>query len=152
SQARPPAIRRIRIRTRSQQLVRTVQAQAATLEMPPEIAPLFAAAHYDGSDALSARSYLAWHEQLSTKQDEDATREDHYEIRTTTPSNELAEARLTLRTVDLQPIEGRFEFRNRDWVEVTELPAQDSLASTVARTDGLSPSVPGRAPEQPQTA
>ena len=37
-QARPPAIRRIRIRTRSQQLVRTVQAPATTIEMPPEIA------------------------------------------------------------------------------------------------------------------
>ena len=152
SQARPPAIRRIRIRTRSQQLVRTVQAPATTIEMPPEIASMFASAHYDGSDALSARSYLAWHKQLSTKQDEVATREDRYEIRTTTPSNELAEARLTLRAVDLQPIEGRFEFRNRDWVEMTELPPQDSPASTVARTDGVSPSVPGRAAERPPTA
>ena len=150
-EVRPPAARRIRIRTRSQQLLRRVLARQANLEMPVEIVALFQSAHYDGSNPLSAKSYLAWHERLPQRQDEVKATEGRYEVRTTTGASELAAATLTLRATDLHPVEGRFEFRNQDWVEMTELSDQEaSPAGTIARTDGLAPPVPGRGLQNPE--
>jgi len=51
---------------------------------------------------------------------------------------------LKLRTTDLAPLQGRFEFRNREWVEMTELVDQPTTpASTVAGAAGGMPRQPG---------
>jgi hypothetical protein len=56
-------------------------------------------------------------------------------------------ATLKLRTSDMAPMEGRFEFRNRDWVEMTELVDQQTdPASMVAGTAGGTPRQPGVPP------
>ncbi|HXB74615.1 MAG TPA: anti-sigma factor [Candidatus Acidoferrales bacterium] len=70
-----------------------------------------------------------------------------YEIKTTTDDGSLVAATLKLRMTDYEPLEGRFEFRNRDWVEMTELVDQQALpASTLAGTTGGTPRQPGVPP------
>ena len=80
-------------------------------------------------------------------QDAIASQPNSYDIKTTTEDSELLSATLKLRTTDLEPVEGRFEFRNRDWVEMTELvDQQTNPASTVAGTTGGMPRQPGVPP------
>ena len=70
-----------------------------------------------------------------------------YKIKTTTTDSELISATLTLRKTDYAPLAGRFEFRNHEWVEMTELVDQlDNPASTVAGTTGGMPRQPGVPP------
>jgi hypothetical protein len=74
---------------------------------------------------------------------------DSYRIQTTTEASELVSATLKLRMTDFEPLEGRFEFRNRDWVEMTELTDQPTLpASTVAGATGGMPRQPGMPPDR----
>ena len=62
----------------------------------------------------------------------DSPAQNCYRIETAAADGELAIASMILRATDLHPVEGRFEFRNRDWVEYNEI----SDAST---TDGGTP-------------
>jgi hypothetical protein len=113
-----------------------------------EVASLFAAAHYDWNDPLSAQSYSTWRGSLPHYQDAVASQANSYDITTTTTDSELASATLKLRSTDLEPLEGRFEFRNHEWVEMTELVDQQiPPASTVsAGTTGGMPRQPGVPP------
>ena len=87
--------------------------------------------NYNADDPLSAKSYQQWRDGLAAKTDEVAVVPESYRIRTMAPEGAIAVASLTLRGTDLRPVEGRFEFRNREWVELTEV----SEAST--RDDGI---------------
>ena len=93
-----------------------------------EIARLFQAAHYDWNDPLSAKAYSAWRDQLAANRTPVVSQPNSYDIKTTTDDSELVSATLKLRTTDLEPLEGRFEFRNRDWVEMTELVDQQTTS------------------------
>src|SRR5581483_11690534 len=97
------------------------------------------AARYNAQEPLSAKSYQEWRDGAGVKRDEVATVADPqtasgtaYRIRTEAAGGDLAIASLLLRATDLHPVEGRFEFRNQDWVEYSEI----SDAST---TDGGTP-------------
>jgi hypothetical protein len=137
SQSRPAAVKRLRITTRTGQMTRVLGASYKPPARETEIARLFDAAHYDWSDPLSAKSYSAWREGLPRFQDAIASQQNSYDIKTTTEDSELVSATLKLRNSDLEPLEGRFEFRNRDWVEMTELvDQQTNPASQVAGTTG----------------
>jgi hypothetical protein len=137
SQSRPAAVKRLRITTRTGQMTRVLGASYKPPARETEIAHLFDAAHYDWSDPLSAKSYAAWRDRLPRFQDAIASQPDSYDIKTTTEDSELVSATLKLRNSDLEPLEGRFEFRNRDWVEMTELvDQQTNPASQVAGTTG----------------
>jgi len=114
-----PAPQRIRIRTRNSQFTRTVGQRADT--STAKLQALFQSAHYEWDDPLSAKSYQAWRDTLATKTDTVATSAQKYEVRTETSEGELASASLTLRAADLSPVEGRLEFRNNEWVELTEI-------------------------------
>jgi anti-sigma factor RsiW len=153
--SRPRPAHRIRIRTASQQVTRvigTVQAASDT----PAIERLFRSANYDWNDPLSARAFETWRGQLPAKRDEVAAMEDlqspdrgSYRIQTTTDASELVSATLKLRMTDFEPLEGRFEFRNRDWVEMTELADRpNEPASTVAGATGGMPRQPGMPPDR----
>jgi len=149
SESRPAAHKRLRITTRTGQMTRVIGVAHKPAAHENEIARLFDAAHYDWDDPLSAKSYSAWRGQLPSFQDAIASQPNSYEIRTTTEGSELLTATLKLRSSDLEPIEGRFEFRNRDWVELTELvDPQTSPASTIAGNTGGMPHQPGR-PQAP---
>jgi hypothetical protein len=147
SQTRPAALRHVRVTTRTGQMTRVIGAAYKPAARETEIGRLFDAAHYDWNDPLSASSYAAWRGQLLHFHDAIASQPDSYEIKTTTDDSELLSATLKLRSTDLEPLEGRFEFRNRDWVEITELvDQQTNPANTVAGTTGGTLRQPGVPP------
>jgi hypothetical protein len=146
AQAHPARARRIQVRTRSARFLMSDN------RMAPVVAKMFDAAHYSSDDPLSARSFGEWRESLPAKQDEVRTVADPvepgkacYEIKTIAAAGELATASLMLRTTDLQPVEGRFEFRNQEWVELTDFteasateggtPATTRLEAPMRRTE-----------------
>jgi hypothetical protein len=109
------------------------------------------AAHYHPDPPLSARSYQEWRDGLTGKWDEVATipdpespAENCYRIRTIAAEGDLAMASLMLRVTDLRPVAGRFEFRDQEWVEYSEIseasttdggtPASSSLEAPMRRT------------------
>jgi anti-sigma factor RsiW len=135
SRSRTP--RRIQIRTRTHRLTRVV-GSARTAGMtgagPDSLArieSMFRAAHYNWEDPLSAKSYAEWRNQLADKRDEVTSERDRYQLRTTTSSGELVEATLQLSLQDLHAVEGTLQFRNREWVEITELPNVPTLPPPV---------------------
>ena len=146
---RPAAPRRYRIHTSTAQVTRTVgAAKSVDAPLPPVMAAMFEQAHYDSADPLSARSFAAWRDSLAEKTDQVDTVENGFRIRTSTDAGELASATLRLRAEDLMPVEGKLEFRNRNWIELTDLsefPDQDD-GSPVATSGGspVRPAVPSR--------
>lgn len=143
--ARPRGARRIQIRTRRQKLTRVVGAAAVEPAAGGEAASLerlFRAANYSWENPLSASAFKRWHDGLAEKRDEVASLEDGYRVRTVAETGELAAASLTLRAPDLRPVETRLEFRNREWVEITELgeaQAPEEVAAGVAAPPAVFP-------------
>jgi hypothetical protein len=145
AKSHPRPARRIRIRTGKRDLVRAAFAPRPDSELEG----IFRKANYNWEDPLSARSFQSWRESLPEKRDEVTTSGDTWQIRTATGSGELAEATLTLRSSDLQPVQERMEFRDRDWIEITELPAgtvppRNVEAGPSPRREQALPSVPRR--------
>jgi anti-sigma factor RsiW len=130
---------RVRVRTRTRQFVLSDRAAAQP------VAAMFQAARYDFDDPLSARAYAGWRDGLAAKQDEVRTVPDPrepgrecFQIRTTAPEGDLASASLVLSALDLLPVEGRFEFRNQEWVELTgfaEAPATEGGLPATTRLE-----------------
>jgi hypothetical protein len=111
---RPAPARQVRMRT-------SVRNRAV-------IPAMFRDARYNPDNPLSAVSFQMWRDALASRRDEvssvpdpQAPGEKRLQIRTSTGDGDLAVARLTLRARDLRPVEGRFEFRNREWVEYEEV-------------------------------
>jgi hypothetical protein len=127
----PRKTRRLQIRTRTSRFVRPPRVErqmAADRNAQASVAALFQAAHYSWDDPLSARSFRAWRDQLAEKKDAVAilqvapsAERNGYRIDTSTRSSELMHAALTLRAPDLLAVEARFDFRDGEWVEITEL-------------------------------
>jgi hypothetical protein len=135
AESQPLRPRHYRIRTANAQVTRTAGGtKVPDAPLPPAVAALFAKAHYDAADPLSARAFVAWRDQLSGKHDEVGTVDGCYELRTITGEGNLASATLRLRVQDFTPVEGKLEFRDRNWIELvdlTELPGEGA-ASPVA--------------------
>jgi hypothetical protein len=155
--------RRIRIRAGKQSFTRFVgplarASNGSESDALNSLQAMFVAARYDWQDPLSAKSFQAWRNQLPNKHDEVVSEQDRYRVRTTTDSGELLSATLDLRAGDLQPLEERFEFRNRDSVEITELTdeaAPESAATMPANIPPVSspPNIPPSAPSPvPETS
>jgi hypothetical protein len=153
---RPAAVRRIRIHTASFETTRTVGARVVSdAPMPAEVQSLFAEARYNSQDPLSARSYQAWHESLTGKEDDavatvadpESPTESCFRIHTATSAGEVAGATLLLATGDLHPVEGRLEFRDRNWIEFTEIvepPVRSGTNTAEHVEDPVRPVVPSR--------
>ncbi len=155
SQSHPVGGKRLQITTRTGSLIRSIKYRsigaasrpAASTPAETELAHLFQAAHYDWNDPLSAAAYSEWRDRLPGKKDQVVSTPDSYDIITTTADSELVRATLTLRATDLEALRGRFEFRNREWVEMTELVDQQTTpAPTVAGAAGGRPRHPGIPP------
>jgi hypothetical protein len=148
SEGRPHKVKKLRITTHHRQITRLIHAAAPPEAGEAEIAGLFRAARYDWSDPLSPKAYSDWRANLSHKQDQLAAPDkDSYFIKTTTDEGELLSASLKMRATDFESVEGRFEFRNGEWVEMTELVDQQTLpASIVAGTAGGMSRQPGMPP------
>jgi hypothetical protein len=146
--------KRLQIRTKDHRLTRLAGpdrklASAGDADALNSVQALFVAANYDWNNPLSAKSYEAWRGQLRDKQDQVTEDRESYRVRTDSGSSELTEASLKLRTQDLRPVEGRFEFRNREWVEITELADDGVPPSEVAAAQNHS--LTGQAHTVPET-
>jgi len=129
-----------RIRTRNHAAItRAIGPQSAKSEaMPADVETLFAEAHYNSEDPLSARSYLEWHNSLSESDDRPvetiadpvSPSEWCYRIQTAAAAGEVANATLLLSTQDLHAVEGRLDFRDQNYLEFTEI-----MGSTIAGGD-----------------
>jgi len=155
--SRPPTPRRIQIRTRAQRVTRVVGNAGSVAKMGAGadsmdgLESLFRAAHYSWEDPLSAKSFAEWREQLTDKQDEVTSEGGRYRLKTTSGSGELVEATLELRSQDLRAVEGTLQFRNREWVEISEVPDVPALkpeaSKEVAEADPAVPPSPSK-PDQ----
>ena len=138
-QAPASASARIEVRTRTHTFTRPADMSAASSRplgkdvafqsAYAQVEALFRAANYDWNNPLSARSFSEWRRQLPEKSDMVRVLSNRakgngrlYRIETSTPHGPLAMAALTLRATDLRPLRERFEFRDREWVEISELP------------------------------
>lgn len=149
AEAHPARVRRIEVRTRTAKY--TLHKEAM-----PAVAAMFAAARYDFDDPLSAKSFMDWRDTLPAKQDEVRTVADPVEpgkfcqeITTIAADGELARASLMLRTGDLEPVEGRFEFRNQDWVELTGFTEASATEGGTPATTRLEAPVRRAEPSRP---
>jgi anti-sigma factor RsiW len=146
----PAKPHKIQIRTKAHSVTRLAGSEqmlasnAGDQETLNSLKTLFHKANYNWDEPLSARSYSAWRDQLRTKQDRVIQERDSYRIRTNTESGDLMEATLQLRSEDLQPMEGRFEFRNQEWVEITAV-AEDVEPSASPIVSGNGPAPENRA-------
>ncbi len=154
AEERSPAPHRLRIRTKQREVSRMVAAaqpasvDPAANETLANLEALFRAANYNWDDPLSARSFQAWRGGLEDKRDEVADLGDCYRIRTTAETGELMQATLKLDARDLRPIESRLEFRNSEWVEITEIAvAPATPPAPVAVAASRPPAAPGRVVE-----
>jgi len=150
AEAQSTPARRVQVRTRV--------AQAFLPVKEPSLAPLrarFEAAHFNWDDPLTAKSYQSWHDGVTAKQDAVTTVPDPqspalncYQIRTVAAEGELATASLMLRMHDLRPVEERLEFRDNEWVELTDITdatTRDDGASVAAHVElPVRPVVPSR--------
>ncbi len=147
--ARAAAPRAIRFHTRTANITRA----ASQDPIPAEVESLFAEAHYNVEDPLSARSFQVWHNSLETADDPVETvadpidpSESCYRIHTVPAAGEVSGATLLLSTADYRAVEGKLEFRDSSFVEFSELkgsPAGGGNAS--AHVEGsVRPSVPSR--------
>jgi hypothetical protein len=127
-------------------LVEVAQAQA--------VAALFQQAHWDWNDPLSASAFEQWRDQQVHKTDEVTTvqnpqtpSEHCTRIRTVSADGEVAAASITLDTGDYAAVSERLEFRDREWVElsdIAETSRESAGGSGVARMES-----PVRAAEPP---
>lgn len=134
AEARPAAPRRLQIRMKGRQVTRVIGSarKTAVTRQDSDVRALFEAAHYDWDDPLNPRAFQNWRQQLPAKRDQVTSGPDFYRISTSAETGVLREASLKLHTPDLRPLEGRFEFRNREWVEVTELPPEPPAPVAIA--------------------
>jgi hypothetical protein len=148
--SQPHMPRRIQIRTHTQRLTRLIGSSRALMKTNPDADSLagfesmFRAAHYSWEDPLSAKSYSDWRDQLPDKHDEVTSEGDRYRLRTTTDSGELVEATLKLSSRDLRPVEGTLQFRNRERVEISELPDEPAPDASVPEVVEAAPTLPSQ--------
>lgn len=122
AEQKPTARRRIQIKTRHRQFTRPASLPVRAASEPDDLEQLFNRAHFNWDDPLSARSFAAWHDQLTGKQDDVPARDNFtYKIHTSTTASELHEATLILRAQDLQPLSETLQFAS-DTVEITTAP------------------------------
>lgn len=117
---------RLLVKTRSGRFIRSAQDLGAA-----ELAAMFREANFDWEEPLQARAFATWRSGLKQREDEvrvfeSATRFTgrHYRIRTSTPEGKLQQVSIVIRAADMRAVEERFEFRNQEWVEISEAPPE----------------------------
>lgn len=125
------ARRRLRVHTQAGSFIRPAVLSASNAEdnFAGRVGAEFGSADYNWSDPLNPAAFAEWRESRRHKTDVvlvlPAPRTDaasEYTIRTSTPDGELREASLTIEAPAMLPVNARFVFANRDWIEISELP------------------------------
>ena len=156
SESKPRPAHRIRVRTSHQQeFMRPANVPAVLTQVAEAqaVAALFQSAHFDWNDPLSARAFQQWHDEQVRKTDEvttvsnpQAPLESYTQIRTVAAEGELAAASITLNTEDYNPVEERLDFRDREWIELSEISETSTESASV---NAPRVEVPVRAAEPP---
>jgi hypothetical protein len=127
SESKPHVAHRVRVRTSHQQEFTRLAVMPAALQVgeaqaaeAPTVGALFAEAHYDWNDPLSARAFQQWRDEQVHETDEVSTSGSVTRIRTVAAEGELAAATITI-AADYSAVEERLEFRDREWVELSEI-------------------------------
>src|ERR1035438_6379107 len=147
AEAKPRLVHRIRVRTGNLDFTRVIGPQAPLTSAAADIGGLFNLAHYDWNDPLSARSFEQWRDRQIHTTDDVSTVAAGYRIRTVAREGEIAEASITLEASDLMPVDERIEFRDNEWVELTEI--AESTTESGGITVAPRVEVPVRAAEPP---
>src|ERR1039457_4763720 len=155
AEAKPRLVHRIRVRTGNLDFTRVIGPRApltSAVAGPPfealvKIGALFNLAHYDWNDPLSARSFEQWRDRQAHTTDEVSKVAEGYQIRTVAREGEIAQASITFEASDLMPVEERIEFRDKEWVELTEI--AESTTESGGITVAPRVEVPVRAAEPP---
>jgi hypothetical protein len=147
AETNPPPMRAIQLRTSRQKIVRPAGVQPRKQPDSDALQARFEAAHYSWNDPLSARAFSEWRDRLLSRMDEVGGTAEHHTVATRTSSNEIVVATLKLRKEDLRPVETRLEFKDHEWVEITELPlpAAEQLAVTPTPGEPAAPLPPAPA-------
>lgn len=140
---------RIHVKTRTRSFIR-----AARHGGDPELAAMFEQANFDWERPLRAAAFADWRNSLSEKHDEvrvlqnpAARKGSYYRITTTTPEGGLSEVSVTIRAADLRAVEERFQFRNSEWVEISEV-ADDPAREPAVTPPSLARPSPSSGPTE----
>jgi hypothetical protein len=157
SESQPHAAHRIRVRSsRQPEFTRLTGVETALVEVAQAqaVAALFQRANWDWKNPLSASAFEQWRDRQVRKTDEVKAVQDPQSpsehltrIRTTAADGEVEAASITLNTDDYEAVSERLEFRDREWVELSEISENptESASGSGASTTG----VPVRAAETP---
>jgi hypothetical protein len=163
AKSRPP--QRLRVRTRNASFVRPAVRTAAFRAEPEEAAleaavgERFLAANYDWREPLNPQSYADWRHNLKHKTSkvtpvrDQQTGEQEQSVETVTKEGSIQDASLTFDSV-LQPVSGRFQFSDQEWVEITIAPDDPAaqpkvLAAVLPAPPAAKLAEPALAPENP---
>jgi anti-sigma factor RsiW len=157
SQGQARAAQRIRVRSsRQPEFTRLAGAQAALIQVAQAqaVAALFQKANWDWNNPLSAGAFEQWRDRQVRKTDEVKAVQDPQspsehltQIRTTAADGEVEAASITLNTDDYDAVSERLEFRDREWIELSEI--SESPAESASSSGASSTGVPVRAAETP---
>jgi len=157
SQSQPRAAHRIRVRSsRQPEFTRMAGVQAAVVAVAQAqaVAALFQQANWDWNNPLSASAFEQWRDRQVHKTDEVKAVQDPQspsthltQISTTSPDGEVEAASLTLNTDDYEAVSERLEFRDREWVELSEI--SESPTESASGSGASSTGIPVRAAETP---
>jgi anti-sigma factor RsiW len=138
SQSQPRPAHRLRVRSsRQAEFTRLAGVSTALVEVAQAqaVAALFQQAHWDWNDPLSASAFEQWRDRQVQKTDEVTAVQDPQEpsehftrIRTVSADGEVEAASITLDTGNYAAVSERLEFRDREWVELSEI-AETSTGS-----------------------
>jgi hypothetical protein len=99
----------------------------------------FTAAHYDWNDPLGPATYGKWQDGLKKKKVSVIEDNGRGRIETDTSEGELLKASLTITENNMRVIAGRFEFADRQWVEIAALPDAENAPVAAPRPPDSSP-------------
>jgi Putative zinc-finger len=148
AQATPRPAHRIRVRTGNLDFTRVFGPQAPITQAAaePSVQALFELAHIDRNNPLSAAPFEQWREQVSTN-DEVSTVAGGYRIRSVASEGAIAEATITLEASDMMPVDERIEFRDNQWLELTEIAESTNEGGAISAARRVE--VPVRTAEPP---
>jgi hypothetical protein len=114
-----PPKRRLEVRTAAGSFVRPAVLIGSASDA---VGSRFEKAHYDWNDPLGAASYGKWRDGLKAKKVKVTENSGQAKIETDTSEGELVGASLTIAENNMTVVAGRFEFADREWVEIAAIP------------------------------
>jgi hypothetical protein len=158
-QAAPARKHSIHIRSRRYQLDRPARLPKDSHPASRDadgLRQLLESAGYGWENPLSAEAYQRWHDSLADKHDQVQSSSPPYVVRTTSGTNTISNASLTLGT-DLHPVACTLQFGATDTVELSEIQDADQPAPLHPATDPerhpalpITPAVPAGPAEELQ--